>query len=58
MLLGIDIGGTTISLGLVEGSEIVKSNRVPSFQKDASLQETIDYLIEQIEDERGSAYAG
>lgn len=50
MLLGIDIGGTTISLGLVEGTEIVKLNRVPSFQKDASLQETIDYLIEQIEE--------
>lgn len=50
MLLGIDIGGTTISLGLVEGTEIVKLNRVPSFQKDASLQETMDYLIGRIEE--------
>jgi glucokinase len=50
MLLGIDIGGTTISLGLVEGSQIVKQNRVPSFQKDATLEETIDYLCGQIEE--------
>ena len=50
MLLGIDIGGTTISFGLVEGTEIVKQIRVPSFRKDASLQETIDYLIGKIED--------
>ena len=50
MLLGIDIGGTTISLGLVRGTEIVKMARVPSFQKNATLQETLDYLIGRIED--------
>ncbi len=50
MLLGIDIGGTTISFGLVQGTEIVRQNRVPSFPKDASLQETLDYLIGKIED--------
>ncbi len=49
MLLGIDIGGTTISLGLVEGYGIVKQNRVPSFEKDATLEETIGYLCGQIE---------
>ena len=49
MLLGIDIGGTTISLGLVEGTEIVKRDRVPSFEKDATLDETIDYLCKCIE---------
>lgn len=50
MLLGIDIGGTTISLGLVEGTEIVKRDRVPSFAKDASLEETITYLCKCIGD--------
>lgn len=50
MLLGIDIGGTTISLGLVEGTRIVKLNRVPSFPKDASLQQTIDYLCSRIQE--------
>ncbi|MBQ9463484.1 MAG: ROK family protein [Bacteroidales bacterium] len=50
MLLGIDIGGTTISLGLVEGTRIVKMNRVPSFPKDAVLEETIDYLTQRIEE--------
>lgn len=49
MLLGIDIGGTTISLGLVKGTEIVKRDRVPSFEKDATLEETIDYLCKCIE---------
>jgi glucokinase len=48
MTLGIDIGGTTISLGLVEGSEIVKKTCVSSFAKDATLQETMDYLSAQI----------
>ena len=48
MTLGIDIGGTTISFGLVEGSEIVKRICVPSFPKGATLQETMDYLASQI----------
>ena len=50
MLLGIDIGGTTISLGLVEGHEIVKQNRAPSFQKNATLEETMDYLAGRIKE--------
>ena len=48
MLLGIDIGGTTISLGLVEGKEIVKKVCIPSFNKGATLQETLDYLSDAI----------
>ena len=50
MLLGIDIGGTTISLGLVEGTEIVRQNRVPSFPKNATLEETMDYLAGRIQE--------
>lgn len=48
MLLGIDIGGTTITLGLVEGTGIVKKVRVPSFPENASLEETLDYLSARI----------
>lgn len=50
MLLGIDIGGTTISLGLVDRFKIVKKVCVPSFDRNASLEETIDYLISKIEE--------
>ena len=48
MLLGIDIGGTTISLGLIEGGKIVRSECVSSFPAGASQAETIDYLTENI----------
>ena len=50
MSLGIDIGGTTISLGLVVGTEIVKLNRVPSFPKNATLPQTLDYLCSRIDE--------
>ena len=48
MLLGIDIGGTTINLGLVEGNKIVKSITVRSFSHDATKEQTIDYLADSI----------
>lgn len=48
MILGIDIGGTTISLGLVDKKEVVKKVCVPSFAKDASLNQTLDYLGDRI----------
>lgn len=44
MLLGIDIGGTTINLGLAEGKEIVKKLTVPSFRQGADLEETLVHL--------------
>ncbi len=50
MLLGIDIGGTTIGLGVVEDKKIVRINHVPSFPKDATLEETLDYLEARIKD--------
>lgn len=50
MLLGIDIGGSTIHLGLVKGTEIVKKTSHPSFNKGASLEETISYLKTLISD--------
>ncbi len=48
MTLGIDIGGTTIGLGLVRGGKIVKKVSVPSFPAGASLQQTLDYLASQV----------
>ena len=48
MLLGIDIGGTTINMGLVKGSVIVSKKTVPSFEKEWTKQQTLDYLCEQI----------
>lgn len=48
MLLGIDIGGTTINLGLVDSGKIVHSMTVPSFPQGATKAQTIDYLAESI----------
>ena len=48
MTLGIDIGGTTISLGLVNGSEVVRKTTVPSFAADATQTETLEYLGDRI----------
>ena len=48
MLLGIDIGGTTINLGLVDGNRIAKSITVDSFPADATKEQTIDYLADSI----------
>lgn len=48
MLLGIDIGGTTINMGLVQGSEIVVKKTVPSFKKEWNKQQTLDYLCDSI----------
>ena len=44
MLLGIDIGGTTITFGLVNGTVIEKRVRIPSFPAGATLEETLEYL--------------
>ena len=44
MLLGIDIGGTTINLGLVKDNQIVHKITVPSFAPDATLVETLQHL--------------
>ena len=46
--LGIDIGGTNLSLGLVEGGKIVQGFHTPSFRPEMTLGETMDYLSDQI----------
>jgi len=48
MKLGIDIGGTNITLGLLDGDKLAKSLQIPSFQKEWNMAQTIDYLIENI----------
>ena len=46
--LGIDIGGTNLSIGLVEGGRVERGISVPSFAPDATLEETLDYLASRI----------
>lgn len=48
MLLGIDLGGTTLNFGLVDGSSIKSTTSVPSFDGGASLEQTLDYLADRI----------
>lgn len=50
MTLGIDIGGTTINLGLVDGSQVLKKVQIPSFPKTATKDDTLLYLGDQIEE--------
>ena len=38
--LGIDIGGTNLSLGLVEDGRIIQEIHTPSFRSDMTLGET------------------
>lgn len=49
MILGIDIGGTNIGLGLVEDGHVIRSVSVPSFPSDFSQEQTIEYLKYQID---------
>ncbi len=48
MILGIDLGGTNLCLGLVDNSEVIKMTSVPSFDRSFTLEQTLDYLAEQI----------
>lgn len=48
MTLGIDIGGTTISLGLIQEAQVVRKICVPSFPANATLDQTMTYLGDRI----------
>ena len=48
MTLGIDLGGTNLCLGLVETGIVKERISVPSFEPSATLDETLEYLAEQI----------
>ena len=48
MILGIDLGGTNLCLGIVENGTVKEKISVPSFKPSATLEETLEYLAEQI----------
>lgn len=48
MTLGIDIGGTNLSFGLVEDNKVTEGFSVPSFAPGATLEETLEYLASKI----------
>ena len=48
MTLGIDLGGTNLCLGRVENGIVKERISVPSFEPSATLDETLEYLAEQI----------
>lgn len=49
MTLGIDIGGTNLSLGLVHQGVIKSAFSAPSFAPEASMEQTLEYLGSLIE---------
>lgn len=48
MILGVDLGGTNLCLGLVEEGRVIEMRSVPSFAPSASMEETLEYMAEQI----------
>ena len=48
MTLGIDIGGTNLSFGLVDQGQLRDVFSVPSFPREATLEESLGYLSTQI----------
>lgn len=49
MILGIDIGGTNITFGQVKDCKVVKSFAVKSFEREWTLDRTLEYLCTQID---------
>lgn len=48
MILGVDLGGTNLCLGLVDNGVVIKRTSVPSFAPSASMEETLEYMSEHI----------
>lgn len=48
MILGVDLGGTNLCVGLVDNDTVIKTVSVPSFAPSATMEETLEYLAEQI----------
>lgn len=48
MVLAIDLGGTNLCLGLVDDGAVVNMTSVPSFPTSATMEQTLEYLAEQI----------
>lgn len=49
MKIGVDIGGTTIHVGVVKDSGELSVTTYPSFRKEDTMEETIIYLISLLE---------
>ena len=48
MTLGIDLGGTNLCIGLVDNGVVRSMTSVPSFDQTFTLEQTLEYLSEQI----------
>ncbi len=48
MVLAIDLGGTNLCLGLVDDGVVVSMTTVSSFSPSATMEQTLEYLAEQI----------
>ena len=48
MVLAVDLGGTNLCLGLVDNGVVVNMASVPSFSPSATMEQTLEYLAEQI----------
>ena len=48
MTLGIDLGGTNLCIGLVHNGVVRRMISVPSFDRTFTLEQTLEYLSEQI----------
>ena len=48
MILGVDLGGTNLCIGLVKDNAVLSRVSVPSFAADATLEQTLEYLAAQI----------
>lgn len=49
MKLGIDIGGTTINIGTVNGGKLLSVSSYPSFEENCSLEGTLKHLFSIID---------
>lgn len=48
MILGVDLGGTNLCVGLVDKGAVIKMESVPSFEPSATMEETLEYMSERI----------
>ena len=48
MVLAVDLGGTNLCLGLVDNGVVVNMASVPSFAPSSTMEQTLEYLAEQI----------
>ena len=48
MVLAVDLGGTNLCMGLVDNGAVINMASVPSFSPSATMEQTLEYLAEQI----------